>query len=85
MDTQLKANRFPEAHHLLDRLVQHSPELAEAHKLRALVRARLGDYTGAMQEVSWWRSSFGSESAEELEDQVKQASKGRLGALRVTR
>ena len=82
VDTQLKANRFPEAHRLLDRLVQLSPDLAEAHKLRALVRARLGDYTGAMQEVAWWRSSFGSESAEELEDQVKQATKGRLGALR---
>jgi hypothetical protein len=85
VDAQLKANRFPQAHRLLDRLVLLSPDLPEAHKLRALVRARLGDYTGAMQEVAWWRSSFGCESAEELEDKVKQASKGRLGALRVAR
>jgi hypothetical protein len=48
------------AHRLLDRLVQLSPDLAEAHKLRALVRARLGDYTGAMQEVSWWRPARGA-------------------------
>jgi hypothetical protein len=84
VDEQLKLNNFPAAHHLLDRLILHSPDLAEAHKLRALVRARLGDYTGAMREVEWWRVSFGNESADDLMDQVRQASRGRLGALRTS-
>jgi hypothetical protein len=60
-----------QAHYLLDRLLRLSPEHAEARRKRALVKVRLGDVTGALHEVSWWRASFGDESADEFLDQIE--------------
>jgi hypothetical protein len=74
----LKARRYVAARRMLDRVLDISPDLAEAHKQQALIKARLGDYTGAMQEVSWWRTSFGSEAADDLLDEVQQACKGAM-------
>lgn len=74
---QLETGQFPQAHQTLDRVLQITPNLAEARKQRALTRARLGDLSGALRDVSWWRTSFGHESADELMDQIKRVSSRR--------
>ena len=56
------------------------PNLAAARKQRALIKIRLGDLSGAMREISWWRSNFGPESADDLMDEVTRHAK--IGALR---
>jgi hypothetical protein len=74
-EVAVKAGKHKEAHQLLDQVLQLAPNLAEARKQRALTKARLGDLSGAMREVSWWRSSFGTESADDLLDEVQRCAK----------
>jgi tetratricopeptide (TPR) repeat protein len=75
-----KAGKHEEAHQLLDEVLALSPDLAEARKERALTKARLGDLSGALSEVTWWRSSFGAESAEDLLEEVQRTA--RVSTLR---
>lgn len=74
-EAAIKSGKHKEAHALLDQVLQLSPDLAEARKQRALTKARLGDLSGAMREVTWWRTSFGPESADDLLDEVQRCSK----------
>ncbi|PID39067.1 MAG: hypothetical protein CSA65_07280 [Proteobacteria bacterium] len=62
------------AQRLLDEVLSLQPTNAEARKLRALTKAALGDLTGALTEVGWWRDEFGDEAADELMDAVKKTS-----------
>jgi hypothetical protein len=70
-----KAGRHDEAHQLLDQVLKLSPDLAEARKERALIKAKLGDLSGALREVSWWRTSFGADSADDLLDELQRTAK----------
>lgn len=74
---EARARRYAEAHGLLDQALQLDPELAEARRDRAILKARLGDISGAMREVTWWRSSFGEESAEDLLDEIQRVTASR--------
>jgi hypothetical protein len=74
---EFRARRYAEAHGLLDQTIALDPEHAEAHRERALLKARLGDISGAMREVTWWRSSFGEESAEDLLDEIQRVTAAR--------
>ncbi len=74
-EARSKAGKHMEAHALLDQVLKLAPDLAEARKQRALTKARLGDLSGAMNEVSWWRTSFGAESADDLLDEVQRCAK----------
>jgi len=74
---QMRARRYAEAHGLVDRALQLEPQDAEAHRQRAILKARLGDISGAVREVTWWRSSFGEESAEDLMDEIQKVSASR--------
>ena len=71
---QVRARRYAAAHGLVDRALRLDPELAEAHRQRAILKARLGDVSGAMREVTWWRTSFGEESADDLLDEIQQVT-----------
>ena len=70
-----KAGRHDEAHKLLDQVLALSPDLAEARKERALIKAKLGDLSGALREVSWWRTSFGADSADDLQEELERTAK----------
>jgi hypothetical protein len=74
---ETRARRYAEAHGLLDQAIQLDPQLAEARRERAILKARLGDISGAMREVTWWRSSFGEESAEDLLDEIQRVTASR--------
>lgn len=65
---------FRAAQQVLDQVLTLQPTNAEARKQRALMKAALGDLTGAMTEVGWWRDEFGDEAADELMDAVKKSS-----------
>jgi hypothetical protein len=70
-----KAGRHDEAHQLLDQVLKLSPDLAEARKERALLKAKRGDLSGALREVSWWRTSFGADSADDLLEELERTAK----------
>ncbi len=74
-EAKIKVKRYQEAHELLDQVLSLHPNLAEARKQRALTKAHLGDLSGALREVTWWRSSFGAESADDLLDEVQRCAK----------
>jgi hypothetical protein len=69
---QTKVNRATRAgdsaavQRLLDYAIQLAPDSSAVHRQRALAKAKIGDYTGAVQELRWWRDSFGDESADRL-------------------
>jgi hypothetical protein len=73
--TKLSAKKdFRAAQQVLDQVLSLQPQNAEARKQRALMKASLGDLTGAMSEVGWWRDEFGDDAADELMDAVKKTS-----------
>lgn len=74
---KVRARRYAAAHGLVDRALRLDPNLAEGHRHLAILKARLGDLSGAMREVSWWRSSFGEESADDLLDEIQQLTASR--------
>lgn len=74
-EAKIKVKRYQEAHELLDQVLALWPNLAEARKQRALTKAHLGDLSGALREVTWWRGSFGAESADDLLDEVQRCAK----------
>lgn len=66
------------AHAMLDRVLALSPDNAEARKQRTLLKAQLGDITGAMSEVGYWRETYGDEAADELLDLVQKKTSAKL-------
>jgi hypothetical protein len=74
---KVRTRHYAAAHGLVDRALRLDPNHAEAHRQLAILKARLGDFSGAMREVSWWRSSFGEESADDLLDEIQQLTASR--------
>jgi len=72
--SQVRARRYAAAHGLVDRALRLDPDHADARRQRAILKARLGDLSGAMREVTWWRTSFGEESADDLLDEIQQVT-----------
>ena len=69
--TRSLTRQYAAAHGLVDRALRLAPGHAEAHRQRALLKAHLGDLSGALREVTWWRDAFGEESADDLLDEVQ--------------
>lgn len=68
------ARRYAEAIRLLDRVLELIPDQPQARRQRTMARVRMGDLSGAVREVTWWRSAYGDESADELMAEIRKIS-----------
>lgn len=55
-------------------VLELAPENDKARRLRALLRAKRGDLSGALREIAWWRARYGDVAADTLVDEVRKAS-----------
>jgi len=55
---------------LVERAVLLAPKQPSLRRRSAELKARMGDATGAMQEVEWWRREYGDVAADDLREVV---------------
>jgi hypothetical protein len=70
-----RAGKHASALRLVEQALRARPGLAEARRHRARLKALLGDLSGAVADVVWWRATYGDESADRLLDELRRLTR----------